>query len=127
MADFTSNVAMSLLVEGKLTHKWSCFGQEVIYDVFPIGTEEQIARQASGLDNHAKKVVLDVLDVAYALRAIAGYDFQNSLEEKLKFIRAMSRPMFQLFAEELRGAELKQMEEFKKRREELKKSTPSQL
>lgn len=118
MAD--ANEAAALLLYGKVTHEWSCFGKGVIYDSVPAGTEEQIQKAVSGLDLESRKFVQEVYEVAYWLRSFGGYDFAQSLDDKLKFVRGMHRPLFRLFVNELRNAELKAIEAFSKARDELK-------
>lgn len=123
MSDSTPPVD-ELLLKFQLTHKWNCFGKEVVYDVFPVGVSEQITARTSGLDAHAKDLAMRILDLAHAIRTVGGYDFKGSLEDKLKFVRAMSDPMFDLFYEEFRAARVKQLEMLKEAQDELKKSSP---
>lgn len=124
MAD--ANAVSDLLLRGKRKHTWTCFGKDVEYELFPVGTNENIQTIVSGLDNESRRVVKDIHDVAYALRSIGGYNFDNSLADKLKAIRAMQPQLFRMFVEELRAAELKAEEEFRKILEDLKVSRPTQ-
>ncbi len=123
MAD--SNDIVAFLLEGRLEHRFPLLGKEVVLDLFAVGTREQVERQVSGLDATARRVSKDVLDLAYSLRSLGGFDFACSLDEKLKFVRGMSDPVFELFVEELRLAQIRQRENFAKRRDELKKSSPN--
>lgn len=109
-----------------LTHKWDFFGKEVVYDMFPVGTSESIVRTTSGLDIRATDYVTKVLSVAYAIRSIGGYDFKASLEEKLRFVRAVQEPVLNLMFAEYQAARVKQVELLAKKQEELKKSSPGQ-
>jgi hypothetical protein len=110
-----------LLLEGKLTHKWTLGAQEIVYDLFPVGTSEQISVRASGLDQASRKLVTDIFDLANALRSVGKYDFESSAEEKLKFVRGLFPPVFKVFIDELRLAERNQLDLWEKRLEELKK------
>lgn len=111
----------TLLMTGEIEpHKWKCFGKEVVYDLFPMGTVERIESTVSGLDVQARRVHKDIYDLAHALRSIAGYDFKASVDEKLKSVRAMSPPLFRVFVEELRSAELKAADKFDKAFNDLK-------
>lgn len=118
MAD--ANAVMSLLLYGKCNHEWSCFGQDVVYDLVPVGTEENIQRAISGLDSDARRYVQELYEIAHAIRSIGGYDFEAKLDEKLKFVRGMSKPLRDLYLAELRTAELKAITSFNKARDELK-------
>lgn len=125
MAD--ANELQIFLLTGKLTHRWSFAGKEVVYDLFPVGTRDTVERQVSGLDAGSRLLAQSMLSVAHSLRSIGGYDFQASLDEKLKFVRGLMDPVFDLFAEELRSARIKQYEAIEKVRDDLKKSQPDQL
>lgn len=125
MPDFIPPVE-ELLFAFNVTHKWSCFGKDVVYDLFTIGVDEEIATRTSGLDNRAQGIAVNILSITHALRSVGGYDFKNEFQEKLKFVRAMSPPIFDFFISELQSAKIKQLEIFKKRQEELKKSSPDQ-
>lgn len=120
-----ASTVQKFLLEGECTHRVTIGGQEFVFDLFPVGTRENIERQCSGLDLHARRVVGDVLDLAYCLRSIGGFDFQGSLEKKLQFVRALHEPMFELLVDQLQVAKLKRRDEFLKRADELKKSTPN--
>jgi len=87
---------------------------------------EEIARQTNGYDMETKAIVTRILNVGHAIRSIGGYDFEDKLEDKLMFVRAMSDPVFDVFSEEYRSAKLKQSEMIKEKLEELKKTSPDQ-
>lgn len=112
-------------IDGIVAHEFELAGFKVIYDLFPVGTREEIEQRASGLDSRARQVVVDVLDLAHSLRSVAGYDFKQSLEEKLKFVRAMPDPIFELYVDELRLAQIRRRDTLRKKFAELKKSSPN--
>lgn len=101
-------------------------GKEVKYDLFGMGVYEQIARNTNGLDPVSKELIERLLRVAHALRSVGGYDFEDKLENRMKFVRAMKRPVFDLFYEEYRSALLQLQEMVEAKTDELKKSTPDQ-
>jgi hypothetical protein len=121
-----SNVLSVFLLDGQITHKFELLGREIVLDLFPVGTSETIERQASGLDLAARRLVVDILDLSHAIRSVGGYDFKQSLDEKLKFVRSLNDQLFQWFVSELRSAQFRQRETLTKRRDELKKSSPNQ-
>lgn len=120
----TSSLLDAILFVGKLTHEWNCFGETVKYDMFPIGVQEQIETICSGLDPSARSVVESILCVSHSVRSFGGYDFEDSFENRIKFVRAMQPPVFDLFAEEYRSARISQVELVKTKLDELKKSSP---
>lgn len=120
-----TNVLAVFLIDGTLPHRFTLAEREVVLDLFPVGTAETIERQVSGLDVRARQVVLDVMELAHSIRSVGGYDFKQSLEEKLRFVRGMPIPVFELFVEELKMARLAQREKLAALRDTLKKSSPN--
>lgn len=115
-----------ILIIGQLQHTFDFFGQEVQFDLFTSEVEETVSVRTSGLDADAKRVVKDLLELAHAITRFGKYNFKGSFEEKLRFVRALMPPVRRLLVEELRQAELKQLELMNKRRAELKKPSPAQ-
>lgn len=125
MPDFTSPVD-ELILAFAVTHKFDFFGKEVVLDMFPVGTGEQIVRATSGLDARATNYVHRVLSIVHAIRSIGGYDFKSSYDEKLTFVRALQEPLLDLMFAEYQATRVKQLELLTKKQEELKKSSPGQ-
>lgn len=118
MAD--ANTVANLILRGKSTHEWSCFGETVKMDSIQAGSEELIERAVSGLDERARAYVRGIYEIAYWLRSFGGYDFEGKIEEKLRFVRTMHDPLRRLFLAEVQNAELKQREEFQTALKDLK-------
>lgn len=125
---FSSSELRKILIQGEVVHKWTELGTEVVFTLFDVGVNEKIQRQVSGLDMVSRRFVSDIYELAYSIKSVGGYDFDDgSVQKKLDFVRAMSRPVFDQFVYQLRIAQTRQMEIFQKIQEDLKNQPPTQL
>lgn len=118
-----SNVLQELLLLGKSgDFKWDDLGKEVVYEMFPAGTEADVYRQVSGLDDAAKNRVLEIKLVTAVLKSVGGYNFGNKDEEKESFLRGMAPPTLNLFFEKFLQLRQKQIETFNEALKMIKKA-----
>lgn len=115
-----------LLLIGKIEHPWSCMGTKVVFNLFPVGVNEEIRIKTSGLDQDAKSYVSNNLTIAHALVSVDNYTFGGKFEEKIEFVRSLQDPIRDLFVEEYRKARLKQYKLIEEKQKTLGKSLPEQ-
>lgn len=117
----------ALLFLGKAQHEFQLMGAKVIMDLYPTGKEEEIQRRITGLDEMSRAYAYSVFAVSNSLRSVGGYDFQGgSVEEKLKFVRQLAPPVFEIFRQNLADAKLKQQLRVSDLISQMGKSQPDQ-
>lgn len=118
-----NNVLQQLLFLNKIPPwPWELMGVSVVYDTFPVGTEEACYESLSAeLSSDAREKKLRIKLVANALRSVGGYDFKTSLSEKESFLRGLQPTVFSIFLEKYIQLRAFQSEEFSKLQDQTKK------
>jgi hypothetical protein len=125
--NITPQHVTTVLLSGKVLHKFNFFGEELVLDLFPVGVHDEVLQRASGPSDAARRFREDKLSVAYALRSFGGWNFENSQERREEFVNGLALWHFKILHAELMTAQMKEEEDaFKQRHEILKKSSPDQ-
>lgn len=122
---FLDQELQEALILGRGDHEWWFLGKKVIYTLYASVTERDIAIKASGLDAYARRILIDMLEVAHALVSFGRYTFKNP-QESLRFFESLQPPVKDIFVHELRDARNKQISYINSKLEELKKPPRTQ-